>query len=150
MQHRSPATLSSDADRCCQQAAEDRDGSSILSLAQIRCEPFVSLEALLFMWHSGHGCCWAGILDECTSAVSVDVEEKLCKAMLCRAKSLQSLADRGRRLPSDTAANERGIACITISQRLALTQFHTQELRLGKCRAPSAAAPASLLNNGSC
>ena len=34
-----------------------------------------------------------------------------------------------------TAANERGIACITISQRLALTQFHTQELRLGKCRA---------------
>ena len=70
--------------------------------------------------------------------------------MLCRAKILQSLADRGRRLPSDTAANERGIACITISQRLALTQFHTQELRLGKCRAPSAAAPASLLNMFSC
>ena len=61
------------------------------------------------------------------SAVSVDVEEKLY-----------------------TAANERGIACITISQRLALTQFHTQELRLGKCRAPSAAAPASLLNMFSC
>ena len=34
-------------------------------------------------------------------------------------------------MPSDTAANERGIACITISQRLALTQFHTHELKLG-------------------
>jgi ABC-type uncharacterized transport system fused permease/ATPase subunit len=49
-----------------------------------------------------------GVLDECTSAVSVDVEEKLYEA-----------------------ANEMGIACISISQRLALEAFHTQELRLG-------------------
>jgi len=49
-----------------------------------------------------------GVLDECTSAVSVDVEEKLYR----------------------TAA-EMGIACISISQRLALTEFHAQELHLG-------------------
>ena len=49
-----------------------------------------------------------GVLDECTSAVSVDVEEKLYQA-----------------------AHEMGIACISISQRLALEEFHTQELRLG-------------------
>ena len=50
-----------------------------------------------------------GILDECTSAVSVDVEEKLY-----------------------IEARERGITMITMSQRLALDQFHTQELRLGE------------------
>ena len=44
-----------------------------------------------------------GILDECTSAVSVDVEERLYKG-----------------------AAEKGITCITISQRLALEEFHTQ------------------------
>ena len=49
-----------------------------------------------------------GVLDECTSAVSVDVEEKLYR----------------------TAAS-MGIACISISQRLALTEFHAQELHLG-------------------
>lgn len=49
-----------------------------------------------------------GVLDECTSAVSVDVEEKLYRI-----------------------AAERGIACITLSQRLALTEFHSQELHLG-------------------
>ena len=50
-----------------------------------------------------------GVLDECTSAVSVEVEEKLY-----------------------TAARELDITAITISQRLALTEFHSQELRLGE------------------
>lgn len=49
-----------------------------------------------------------GVLDECTSAVSVDVEEGLYRK-----------------------ANELGIACITISQRLALHEFHAQQLILG-------------------
>ena len=49
-----------------------------------------------------------GVLDECTSAISVDVEERL----YCEARRL-------------------GITCITLSQRLALTEFHTQELQLG-------------------
>lgn len=48
------------------------------------------------------------VLDECTSAVSVDAEIGLY-----------------------TTANKLGITCITISQRLALPQFHFQELRLG-------------------
>eukprot|EP00746_Dinoflagellata_sp_MGD_P150916 gnl/MRDRNA2_/MRDRNA2_82672_c0_seq3.p1 gnl/MRDRNA2_/MRDRNA2_82672_c0~~gnl/MRDRNA2_/MRDRNA2_82672_c0_seq3.p1 ORF type:complete len:1287 (+),score=215.03 gnl/MRDRNA2_/MRDRNA2_82672_c0_seq3:83-3943(+) len=48
------------------------------------------------------------VLDECTSAVSVDVEEGMYKY-----------------------AHSREITCITLSQRLALTQFHTQELQLG-------------------
>uniref|UniRef100_A0A7S4KUP4 ABC transporter domain-containing protein n=1 Tax=Paramoeba aestuarina TaxID=180227 RepID=A0A7S4KUP4_9EUKA len=50
-----------------------------------------------------------GVLDECTSAVSVDVEERLYRH-----------------------AREMGITCVTISQRLALQEFHTQELRLGE------------------
>ena len=50
-----------------------------------------------------------GVLDECTSAVSVDVERRLYKA-----------------------AKEMGITSITISQRLALTEFHDKELRLGE------------------
>lgn len=49
------------------------------------------------------------VLDECTDAVSVDVEEKLYKA-----------------------AEEMGIVCITISKRLALVDRHEQELRLGE------------------
>ena len=49
-----------------------------------------------------------GVLDECTSAVSVDVETKLYQA-----------------------AAEKGITTVTISQRLALEQFHSQQLRLG-------------------
>ena len=49
-----------------------------------------------------------GVLDECTSAVSVDVEERLYRS-----------------------AADMGITCITISQRLALTEFHAQELHLG-------------------
>eukprot|EP00501_MAST-03F_sp_TOSAG23-6_P001687 GSMAST32.ASY1.ANO1.1758.1 assembled CDS len=48
------------------------------------------------------------VLDECTSAVSVDVEENLYRA-----------------------AHDRGITSITISQRLALEQFHHQELKMG-------------------
>lgn len=48
------------------------------------------------------------VLDECTSAVSADVEEKLYRA-----------------------AKERGITSITISQRLALEEFHDQELKMG-------------------
>jgi hypothetical protein len=47
--------------------------------------------------------------DECTSAVSVDVERRLYKAAI-----------------------EMGITSITISQRLALTEFHEKELRLGE------------------
>eukprot|EP00505_MAST-04D_sp_SCG-Rhode-Island_P006850 Stramenopile-MAST_4_protein_6850 len=31
------------------------------------------------------------------------------------------------------AAKERGITSITISQRLALEEFHTRELRMGDC-----------------
>lgn len=49
------------------------------------------------------------VLDECTSAVSVDVEERLYRT-----------------------ANDMGIACITISQRLALPEFHSNELKLGE------------------
>lgn len=49
------------------------------------------------------------ILDECTDAVSVDVERKLYEA-----------------------AAELGITCITVSKRLALQEFHEQEVRLGR------------------
>ena len=48
------------------------------------------------------------ILDECTSAVSLDVEERLYRT-----------------------AKLHGITLITLSQRLALTQFHKHELQLG-------------------
>jgi ATP-binding cassette, subfamily D (ALD), peroxisomal long-chain fatty acid import protein len=50
-----------------------------------------------------------GVLDECTSAVSVDVETQLY-----------------------AAASARGISCLTFSQRLALDQFHSLELKLGE------------------
>ncbi len=49
------------------------------------------------------------MLDECTSAVSVDVEERLYRD-----------------------AARLGVTCITISQRLALSEFHAQELRLAE------------------
>lgn len=49
------------------------------------------------------------VLDECSSAVSVDHEEKLYDE-----------------------ATRCGIACITMSQRLALPKYHTQELKLGQ------------------
>eukprot|EP00039_Didymoeca_costata_P029327 m.24190 g.24190 ORF g.24190 m.24190 type:complete len:1249 (-) comp7584_c0_seq1:100-3846(-) len=48
------------------------------------------------------------VLDECTSAVSIEVEERLYEE-----------------------ARNRGITCITLSQRLCFVQFHKQELRLG-------------------
>ena len=48
-----------------------------------------------------------GVLDECTSAVSIDAEHALYEE-----------------------ARRSGITCITISQRLALTEFHTRELNL--------------------
>ena len=48
------------------------------------------------------------ILDECTDAVSVDVEERLYKA-----------------------AVSKNIVCITISKRLALLDFHENEMNLG-------------------
>ena len=48
-----------------------------------------------------------GVLDECTSAVSADMEEGLIKE-----------------------ASARGITVITLSQRLALPELHSQELRL--------------------
>jgi ABC-type uncharacterized transport system fused permease/ATPase subunit len=54
------------------------------------------------------------ILDECTDAVSVDVEKKLY-----------------------AAAAERGIICITVSKRLVLNEFHDQELRLGPHLGPN-------------
>eukprot|EP01050_Picozoa_sp_SAG11_P003034 SAG11_NODE_163_length_13928_cov_29.869188_9_plen_224_part_00 len=49
------------------------------------------------------------VLDECTSAVSIDVEEKLYET-----------------------AFKKGITCITISQKMTLPKFHTQELRFGE------------------
>jgi ABC-type uncharacterized transport system fused permease/ATPase subunit len=49
-----------------------------------------------------------GVLDECTSAVSVDVEKGLYES-----------------------AHTKGITCITISQRVALEEFHSKELHLG-------------------
>ena len=48
------------------------------------------------------------VLDECTSAVSIDVEEALYKSAL-----------------------EHGSTSITISQRLALEEFHSEELAMG-------------------
>jgi ABC-type uncharacterized transport system fused permease/ATPase subunit len=48
------------------------------------------------------------VLDECTSAVSIDVEEELYRQ-----------------------AKSHGITSITISQRLALEEFHTHELAMG-------------------
>lgn len=48
-----------------------------------------------------------GILDECTNAVSVDVEEALYEH-----------------------ATALGITLVTISQRTALVKFHERELRL--------------------
>jgi ABC-type uncharacterized transport system fused permease/ATPase subunit len=53
------------------------------------------------------------VLDECTSAVSVDVETQLY-----------------------AQAHELGICCVTISQRLALPEFHKQELCLGRADVP--------------
>ena len=52
------------------------------------------------------------VLDECTSAVSIDVEKRLY-----------------------TAAAEKGITSITISQRLSLEEYHTQQLELGNFNA---------------
>jgi ABC-type uncharacterized transport system fused permease/ATPase subunit len=49
-----------------------------------------------------------GVLDECTSAVSMEVEVNLYKTLI-----------------------DSGIACITMSQRLALPEFHEYELELG-------------------
>jgi len=48
------------------------------------------------------------VLDECTSAVSIDVEKELYRASFAR-----------------------GITSITLSQRLALQEFHPRELRMG-------------------
>ena len=48
------------------------------------------------------------VLDECTDAVSVDVEKDLYRKI-----------------------NENGTTCITISKRLALPEFHSQQLKLG-------------------
>lgn len=48
-----------------------------------------------------------GILDECTSAVSMDAEERMMAAL-----------------------HQAGISCVTLSQRLALEQFHHFELQL--------------------
>lgn len=50
-----------------------------------------------------------GLLDECTSAVSIDAEEALYKAAIAQ-----------------------GITCLTVSQRLSLPQFHQNELLVGE------------------
>jgi ABC-type uncharacterized transport system fused permease/ATPase subunit len=50
-----------------------------------------------------------GLLDECTSAVSIEVEEQLYKA-----------------------AHQAGTSCLTLSQRLCLPEFHDRELRVGE------------------
>ena len=49
------------------------------------------------------------VLDECTSAVSIDSEERLYEA-----------------------ARASGTTCVTLSQRLSLPQLHTQQLRIGE------------------
>ena len=49
------------------------------------------------------------VLDECTSAVSIDAEERLYEA-----------------------ARASGTTCVTLSQRLSLPQLHTQQLRVGE------------------
>ena len=48
------------------------------------------------------------VLDECTSAVSIDVEQKLY-----------------------ASAHAAGTSCVTISQRLSLPEYHRRELRVG-------------------
>ena len=55
--------------------------------------------------HATGGC--TAILDEATNATSVDIEDRLYQA-----------------------AAELGITCVTISQRPALTRYHTRELKL--------------------
>ena len=62
------------------------------------------------------------ILDECTSAVSIDVEKELYKASFERGRK----KERKKELMFCL-----GITCITLSQRLALQEFHKQELKLG-------------------
>ena len=49
-----------------------------------------------------------GLLDECTSAVSIDQEEEL-----------------------HAATHRAGITCVTVSQNMTLPELHTQELRIG-------------------
>ena len=49
-----------------------------------------------------------GILDECTDAVSVDVEKSLYERL-----------------------HAENVTCITISKRIALEEFHTKHLMLG-------------------
>ena len=49
------------------------------------------------------------VLDECTSAVSIDVEEQLYKSAI-----------------------SNGITCATVSQRLSLPEFHSTELLMGE------------------
>lgn len=72
------------------------------------------------------------VLDECTDAVSMDVEAKLYESL-----------------------HRLGITCVTISKRLALTEFHTQELRLGIASRkgwevrPIPAAPAEQVSSSS-
>lgn len=48
------------------------------------------------------------VLDECTSAVSVDAEEELYRA-----------------------AMSSGTTCLTVSQRMTLPKFHANELKVG-------------------
>ena len=96
-------------------ATASRNGAPLLQQTKVRrvgCElplatsPVVTLACKFLILHDMETLV---CIDECTSAVSVDVERRLYKAAI-----------------------DMGITSITISQRLALTEFHENELRLGE------------------
>jgi len=94
-----------------------------------------------------------GVLDECTSAVSVDVEQQLYASLhaagipcitMSQVSSSNALARTSNALARFSKALARSsnalarssnaladLPCITTSQRLALPEFHQHELALG-------------------